>query len=167
MSALARPAPRRAPAAPSRRKGQAVPADRERSRLRVVDPAPARSPRDRRLLAIVGSGLLFATTLAGNVAIQAQTTQGQFELERLDAIARRRQADYQGLRLEVAELEAPLRILERARQMGMIEPARVTYLTPTSKTSTPAQAGTGDEPAFPHEAAQGWADVKPHLDRRR
>lgn len=158
MSAVARPTSRRPQAAPPRTK---------LSRLRVVDAPPA-SRRDRRMLAIVGGGLLFAATLAGNVAVQAQTTQGQFELERLEATARQRQADYQELRLQVAELEAPRRILERARQMGMIEPARVTYLTPTTKTSTPGRSsGQAPGAASTRESAQGWADVKPHLDSRR
>ena len=136
--------------------------------LRVVEPSRPRAGGDRRLLAVVGGGLLFAATLAGNVGIQAQTTQGQFELERLEATARQRQADYQGLRLEVAQLEAPQRILERARQLGMVEPARITYLTPTTKTSTP-EPPPGGPPAGAgtSEAAQGWSDVKPHLDRRR
>lgn len=158
MSALARPTSRRPQAAPPREK---------HSRLRVVDAPPA-SRRDRRMLVIVGGGLLFAATLAGNVAVQAQTTQGQFELERLETTARRRQAGYQELRLQVAELEAPRRILDRARQMGMVEPARVTYLTPTTKTSTPGRSsGPAPDAASTSEAAQGWADVKPHLDSRR
>jgi cell division protein FtsL len=167
MSALARPAARRAPVAPSRGRQAAPPPDQRRSPLRVVSDTALRPRRDRRLLAIVGGGLLFASTLAGNVAIQAQTTQGQFELERLETRARQRQADYQELRLQVAELEAPRRILEHARQMGMIEPARVTYLTPTTKTSTPVPvADHATDGASTTEAAQGWADVKPHLDRR-
>lgn len=166
MSAIARPAPRRAARSSGRDDQVATqPARQRRSPLRVVGPEPAPGPRDRRLLAIVGGGLLFAATLAGNVAVQAHTTQGQFELERLEASARRRQADYQELRLQVAQLEAPQRILERARQMGMIEQARVTYLTPSTKTSTPSRAVA--EPASTSEAAHGWADVKPHLDRRR
>jgi len=136
--------------------------------LRVLErSAPrARRPRgDRRLLAVVGGGLLFAAVLAGNVAVQAQTTQGQFELERLQATARERQARYQQLRLRVAELEAPQRIGERARQLGMVEPDEVTYLTPTAATSSvvtppPEPAATTDE------AAQSWAHVKRHLESR-
>jgi cell division protein FtsL len=125
-----------------------------------------RPPRDRRLLLLVGGGLLFAAVLGGNVAVQAQTTQGQFELERLQASARQRQAHYQQLRLEVAELEAPQRIVDRAHQLGMVEPASVTYLTPTAKTSASGPA-PGIDAAPDDQAAQGWSDVKPHLDRDR
>lgn len=161
MSALARPAARRAPSRP-----QGGP-PRGQHRLRVVDPAATAARRDRRRLAIVAGGLLFAATLAGNVGVYAQTTQGQFELERLEATARRRQADYHELRLQVAELEAPQRIVEQARRLGMVEPARITYLTPTTKTSTPMQPASAQDPASTTEAAQGWSDVKRHLDRRR
>lgn len=158
MTALLRPAP-----APRRRNE----AD-SRPPLRVLG-LPVRKQRDRRLLAVVGGGLLFAGVLAGNVAVQAQTTQGQFELERLQKGARARQATYQQLRLEVAELEAPERIVSRARQLGMIEPAKVTYLTPTAETSSGAPAAGSDGTSVPppsDEAAQGWADVKRHLDSR-
>ena len=158
MTALLRPAatPRRG----AEKKGRAP--------LRVVEGPAVRRPRDRRLFALVGGGLLFAAVLAGNVAVQAQTTQGQFELERLRAEARARQARYQQLRLRVAELEAPERIVERAGEMGMVEPGKVTYLTPTAKTSA-GPAGPDAQPDLvpTGEAAQGWAEVKPHLDRPR
>ena len=164
--ALARPA-----AGPASRRFAGTrqgPRPRSQQGLRVVDPAATAARRDRRRLAVIAGSLLFAATLAGNVGVHAQTTQGQFELERLEATTRQRQGDYQELRLQVAELEAPQRILARARQLGMIEPARVTYLTPTSKTSTPVRPGdAAPEAASTNEAAQGWVDVKPHLDRRR
>lgn len=158
MTAVARPrqAPRRRPQ------------ERPRPPLFVYEgPAPTRSWRDRRRAGVLAGAVLFGAILAGNVAVQAQTTQGQFELERLQAAARQRQAAYQKLRLEVAELEAPQRILGRARQLGMVEPARVTYLTPTAATSSPAAGGTRSGPVSTSEAAQRWSDVKPHLDSRR
>jgi cell division protein FtsL len=161
MTALLRPA-----AAP-RRSAHA----NARPPLRVFDrpvPETARPPRNRRLLVVVGGGLLFAGVLAGNVAVQAQTTQGQFELEQLRTSARQRQAHYQQLRLQVAQLEAPQRIVERARQMGMVEPTSVTYLTPTARTSAADPASVAVPGPVPiGEAAQGWEHVKPHLDSRR
>ncbi len=139
--------------------------------LRVLDrPArPPRSGRDRRMIAAVGGGLLFAAVLAGNVAVHAETTQGQLELERLETTARERQARYQQLRLRVAELEAPQRVVAQAGRMGMVEPDGVTYLTPTAQTSAaPPPPGPRPTPDGPDgEAAQGWAHVKPVLDRRR
>lgn len=139
--------------------------------LRVLDrAAPARSRYDRRHLRLVAGGLLFAAMLAGNVAVHAQTTQGQFELDRLQTTASQRQARYQQLRLQVAELEAPQRVVARARQLGMVEPDRVTYLTPTASTLAGGPvAGQSPPPASTPEAqaARSWAAVKPHLDGRR
>ena len=161
MTALARPA------AASRPRAQT----RERPALRALDrPAgtPIRETSDRRVVAVVGGGLLFAAVLAGNVAVHAETTQGQFELERLEATARERQARYQRLRLEVAQLEAPKRIVSRARQLGMVEPGRVTYLTPTAATSAEDPAARSPRAPSPGgEAARSWAQVKPHLARQR
>jgi len=154
MTALLRQQPRR----------QAEPI---RPRLRAVEqpaPAPARS---RRRLGFLASGVLFSAVLVGNVTVHASITQGQFELERLQDTTTEREAAYQQLRLQVAEAEAPQRVVERARRLGMIEPKKVTYLTATSKTSSPepaAQAAASDPPP---EAAQGWGRVKPHLDGRR
>jgi len=115
----------------------------------------------------VAGALLFAVVLGGNVSVHASTTQGQFDLERLRASARQREAKYQQLRLEVAELQAPDRIAAEARRLGMVEPAKVTYLTPTASTSSDDGSGPTvvDEP--PAEAAQSWGQVKPHLGPRR
>lgn len=161
MSALLRPA-----AAPSRQS-----AGRERPSLRVLDrleratPPPGR--RDRRRPVVVAWVLLFLVVLGGNVAVQAQTTQGQFELDKLQRVARQRQADYQRLRLQVAQLEAPQRITDRATEMGMIEAAEVTYLppTPTTASAGPPRSDDGGTTQI-NEAAQRWATVKPHLDGR-
>ncbi len=164
MTALLRHAHSAAPA--SRRRTE----DRPPPRLRALDRPvrAAHTPRDRRLIAAISGGLLFAAVLGGNVAVQAQTTQGQFELERLQATARQRRAAYQQLRLEVAQLEAPQRIVEQAGDLGMVEPASVTYLTPTAPTSASGPAAAPEAaPAPAGEAAQGWADVKPHLDTGR
>ena len=152
------------------RTGRPQTAPRPRASLRAVAPGapPARrtepTPRHASLLA---GALLFTVVLAGNVSVHASTTQGQFDLERLGASARQREAKYQQLRLEVAELQAPDRIAAEARRLGMVEPAKVTYLTPTPLTSS-ADGGPRavvDEP--PAEAAQSWGQVKPHLGPRR
>lgn len=152
------------------------PARHRRPRPTAVPPAPKARPGaarptpgqpSRRRAGLVAGAVLFATVLAGNVGVHASTTQGQFELERLRDSARQREATYQQLRLRVAEQEAPERIMERARQLGMIEPAKVTYLTPTAQTSTGEHGAGTTAPDAPAEAAQGWGQVKPHLDGRR
>jgi len=153
------------------------PLARPRPRPRAVEPTgpvspvqSARQPRPR-LVRFVASGVFFTAVLVGNVIVYASITQGQFDLERLQDRASTREAAYQQLRLRVAEAEAPARIVERARGLGMTEPAKVTYLTPTTRTSsTEADAGrprTGAPAEPPAEAAQSWGRVKPHLDGRR
>jgi len=155
--------------APARRARQPAP----RRPLRAVTPPAAarparrRRPRGRQRVGFLASGLLFTAVLVGNVTVHASVTQGQFELERLQDSAAEREATYQQLRLQVAEAEAPGRIVERARQLGMVEPAKVTYLTPTSKTSSAEPASGATTVDRPTEAAQSWGRVKPHLDGRR
>lgn len=145
-------------------------APRPRTPLRAVAPA---LPRDRRTeLTRRGAGLwagalLFTVVLGGNVSVHASTTQGQFDLERLRASARQREAVYQQLRLEVAELQAPDRIAAEARRLGMVEPAKVTYLTPSASTSSTGGAPRSSAAELPAEAAQSWGQVKPHLGPRR
>jgi len=155
----------------SQRSSRPPASSRSKPSLRAVAPANRRvgrtEPTRRRGAGLVAGALLFAVVLGGNVSVHASTTQGQFDLERLRASARQREAKYQQLRLEVAELQAPGRIVAEARRLGMVEPAKVTYLTPTVSTSS-ADGGSrsgGDLPAA--EAAQSWGQVKPHLGPRR
>jgi len=115
----------------------------------------------------LAGALLFTVVLGGNVSVHASTTQGQFDLERLRASARQREAVYQQLRLEVAELQAPDRIAAEARRLGMVEPAKVTYLTPTASTSSADGAQRSSAAELPAESAQSWGQVKPHLGPRR
>ena len=179
MTALLRPPARRRPeaapaglpraAAAARRRSEAAPARPQRRAATTAGPATrSKAPvQARQRAGFLASGLLFTAVLVGNVTVHASITQGQFELERLQDTAAQREATYQRLRLEVAEAEAPGRIVGRARRLGMVEPASVTYLTPTTKTSSTDLASgstAGDSPA---EAAQSWGRVKPHLDGRR
>ena len=161
MTAVARSAPS------PRARAQA----KARPPLRALDRPvrqPTRGRGDRRRVAVVAGGMLFAAVLVGNVAVHAETTQRQFELERLDTTARERQAHYQRLRLEVAQLEAPKRIVARARQLGMVEAGRVSYLTPTAATTSEDPATRSPRGPSPDgEAAGSWAQVKPHLARQR
>lgn len=146
------------------------PAPRPRTSLRAVAPVAPRAGRaepSRRRAGLWAGALLFTVVLGGNVSVHASTTQGQFDLERLRASARQREAGYQQLRLEVAELQAPDRIVAEARRLGMVEPARVTYLTPTASTSSSDGAPRSSAAELPAEAAQSWGQVKPHLGLRR
>ena len=161
-----------APLRSHRRPAPATAATSPQARLRAVRatapaPRPARIWPSRRRATVVVGGLMFVAVLAGNVVVHAATTQGQFDLERLRGQASEQEASYQQLRLQVAKLQAPDRIVEEARRLGMVEPPRVTYLTPTAQTSAevPPPASTLPEP--PAEAAQRWGQVKPHLGAGR
>ena len=123
----ARPAPRRAPVA--------KPAPR--APLRVV-------PKQRRRLRtgptmFLGGLITFVIAFALVVA-QAMLVQGQQQLDDLDARISEATRHQQELRLQVAELESPDRIVETAtNDLGMVPPAGVTYLTPSGAVTVPDQ----------------------------
>lgn len=96
--------------------------------LSVVRPAPRRRAR---LVTILVSVAVMAS-LFGLVASHVMLTQGQFRLESLRARAAAEQTRYERLRLQVAELESPARIVATAQErLGMVPPPTVTYLSPT------------------------------------
>lgn len=105
------------------------------------------------------------------VASHVMLSQQQQELETLERQATLSQRRYDQLRLEVARLEAPERVVEVATQrLGMVQPAEITYLTPTERVVEPrvASKADGDAPGADEQAAgltspSGWNSVKPHL----
>ena len=130
--------------------------------------------------------LLFA--LAGFQALLVSSQQRLDELDRQVAVAQDR---YQDLRVEVAALEAPERILNTAvHELGMVPSGAATYVAPsdavaaevearaheaevdvadssdTSGAPTPGDvndvANGAVEPAEP--SATAWPDVKPYLE---
>jgi cell division protein FtsL len=70
--------------------------------------------------------------LFGVVAFHVLLTQGQLQLQHLQDRDAAVLARNQQLRLQVAELESPTRIVAAAQQLGMVPPATVTYLSPSS-----------------------------------
>ena len=151
----ARPAPSPAPGARPEEPGPS---------LRVVDPA-YRSPARRRARARL-MGVLVVTVVAvalfGLVASHVALTQGQFRLEEMRNKADDEQALYERLRLEVAELESPGRIVAAAQErLGMVPPPGITYLSPVGPVSDVAV----DDPAG--AAADDWSTVKRQLASRQ
>jgi cell division protein FtsL len=159
------PATRRSVVAPQPRR---TPATRERRpQLRVVD-----APTPRRLnLAVVTTlvvGAVFAV-LFGLVVFHTLLLQNQQKLDHLNTQVSEAQGKYQSLRLQVAQLEAPQRIIDVAtHKLGMVPPDGTTYLTPaaSSGASTNAGASQGDAtntaaPSTDETAA--WPLVKPYL----
>lgn len=111
-----------------------------RPHLWVVGSPEHRSRRLRRRLTAALVVVIFAVLFA-IVALRVVLAQGQAEVDRLTNSIESQQIARQDLRLAVAELEAPGRIVEAARQrLGMHAPITVTNLAPappaTSATPT-------------------------------
>ena len=159
-----RPAPASAPArrpqpapAPSTREG--------RPQLRVLRPGESVAEADRRRLVqtlVVAGAILGALCVFGVVVFHVMLTQNQFRLDALQDQALERQAEYDRLRLQVAELESPDRIVADAQQrLGMVPAAKITYLAPTVE-DTPGGAPPAADPKAT-AAGTSWSLVKPHL----
>ena len=159
-----------APARPKRGGGR--PQARPAPPLRVVTPEELREARRRvRARRAVAAAVVFvAVALFGVVVAHVLLMQGQFELEATQREAATQQAEYDRLRLQVAELESPERIVAAAQErLGMVSPPTITYLAPSADTmpATPAGDGDGghrDTPARGTAAPpSSWSTVKPHL----
>jgi hypothetical protein len=130
--------------------------------------------------------LLFA--LAAFQAVLVSSQQRLDELERQVAVAQDR---YQDLRIDVARLEAPERILNTAvYELGMVPSGQATFVVPSdavaaevdarraeAEAAARAEADTADGiaagdvndvangPAVPSEpSASSWPEVKPYLE---
>lgn len=138
--------------------------------LRVVRAA---ATRRRRRLAAVLTTLFVAGGLFGVAAFHVLIAQNQFRLDEIEEQAVVEQAKYERLRLQVAELESPARIVAAAQQrLGMVPPPGVRYLSPagvaggTIAGSSPAADESDDDDhrgGAVATAGTGWSTVKPHL----
>ncbi|GAC1532854.1 MAG: hypothetical protein NVS3B12_11420 [Acidimicrobiales bacterium] len=116
----------------------------------TVLPRGYRSPRARRRRRRLVAAIGFVAALAGVFAlvlVHVQLTTNQLRLVHLQQEADRQQLRHIKLRLEVATLESPARVVDAAQQMGMVSPATITYLT-VGSTPAPAPApGTATQAA--------------------
>jgi cell division protein FtsL len=158
--------PNLAPAAPAR----TPPADR---RLRVVSDARVVADRRRRgLRAIVLLvGFVMVVSLFALAAFHAMLASGQADLDRIEQEVSDAQASYEQLRLDVAELESPSRIVQEAQdRLGMVPPPNVTYLTPSDAVASElsAQAAAADPSSTSTETGDraAWGAIKPYLSGR-
>ena len=161
------PAPRRIAVPSPRRETEPRPASRPS--LRVVRRADRR-PRYG-LLTTIGIAGVFGILLAV-VMFHTVLLQNQRRLDQLDSQVRTEQARYQQLRLEVAQLQAPQRIIDVATtKLGLVPSQGTTYLTPSGADAVAArqaQAGNADDPSPGNNQADpsvqnGWPQVKPYL----
>lgn len=155
------------PAEPSRRDR-----DEQRHHLRLVREQARRRTNARRLLVSVGIAALSALCL-GLVTLHVLIAENQFTLDRLQQTAAAEQSSYEKLRLQVAELEAPARIVSEAEgRLGLEQPGSVTYLPAISAqangdppsndpppASGPAWAGSVTAP----QGDADWPSIKPYL----
>ncbi|MGQ0617395.1 MAG: hypothetical protein ACT4PW_10465 [Acidimicrobiia bacterium] len=132
--------------------------------LRIVVPGRRRS----RATAVTAAGVaVLFVLLLGAVVSQTVLVQNQQRLDRLDDLVQAEQSRYQKLRLDVARLAAPERIVDSARnRLGMEAPEGTIYLTPAVPTTVAAEdeAAAGTEPA-PEEpmGTSSWSEIKPEL----
>ncbi|MFN8035897.1 MAG: hypothetical protein U0V73_08190 [Acidimicrobiia bacterium] len=161
---------RGATAAAPRRSDQAAPARPRPKHLSVVDRALLH--RRRRVRAVVMlTGLVSVALLLAGVSLHVKLAESQFRLDHLNARVSAEQLRYERLRLEVAQLSAPDRIVSTAKQqLGMVQPQQTTFLganLPTT-TTTPAGASTSATAADATAAtlSQSWPKVKENLAAR-
>jgi len=107
------------------------PAPSQRRHLRVV---PDREHARRRRLtraATAALGLAVAAGLMAIVALHVLLAQGQVNVDRLEKRVAVQEQRQQQLRLDVAALEAPQRVVAVAgERLGMVPVDQVRYLTP-------------------------------------
>jgi cell division protein FtsL len=157
-------APRSGSAAPLR--AVPTPAPRRRPDLTLVADRPRRHVAPA-VLATVVVVALFAV-LFGLAAFHVVLIQGQQRLDELDEQVTDEQDRYERLRLEVAALESPARVVETAvRDLGMVTPDGTTYLNPSAAVSAEASTGDSPPPQTESEVASAWPDVKPYLSAER
>lgn len=137
----------------------------ERTRVRGgrrQGPAPDRPLR----LALVATAILTVGTIFGAAIFHVLLIQSEFRLDLLHKEAAKEEARYEKLRLDVAQLSAPERIVATAQQrLGMVVPPQIAYLMAPAPQDGRASDTTFEDPAAP-SLAGGWAEVKPHLGTR-
>ena len=165
--------------------------EEQQRHLRLVQNQARRRAGRRRLLVMLGIASVAVVGLA-LVALHVLIAENQFTLDRLQQQAATEQASYEKLRLQVAQLEAPARIVSQAEgRLGMVQPASVTYLPATtstpvartahrqqgvnasSRSASPARHVAGGAPALADPPTTGtvtapqgdsdWPSVKPYL----
>ena len=76
----------------------------------------------------------FIVGLVGALVLHATIIENQRDLDSQRNDIVRIAADTEGMRSELAELEAPARIVDEARALGMIEAPSIEYLTAPGAT---------------------------------
>jgi cell division protein FtsB len=149
------PAPARRAAAPARK----TPA---RPNLRVVAPVPSRAPRTPFVLfsmLVVGAGLV------GLLVLNTAVAQDAFTLHDLGAANAALDERAQRLDQEVAALEAPNAVAQRARSLGLVQAGDPAFVLPNGRvlgSPVPATAPPPPPPPpSPSASPQAKASASP------
>ncbi len=136
-----------------------------RDHLHVVRPERARRPRFSPKVGVLITGLLFAGLFALAV-VNTLLVQGQIRLDQLDGQVAEEQARYQELRLEVAGLESPERVVAVAQtRLGMVSPDDIVYLAPAEPVDDGEEPDAADSGSgVLAQGEDGWTTVKPLLE---
>ncbi|MFP5316961.1 MAG: FtsB family cell division protein [Acidimicrobiia bacterium] len=142
-------APRRAAAAVfAPRPAPAPTAEPPRRPLLHVVPEPAAARRLRLLR--LGTAVAFLAALFGLfgvVGLHVLLAQGQGDVQKLSAQVAEQEEVQRRLRLQVAELEAPAKVVAEARErLGMVSPPTVVPLRPATLADPPATTIPGPRP---------------------
>lgn len=133
-------ATRLAPARPLRSpRPDAAPAPGEPRHLHVVPQGyvTERARRRRARRVVVLTGVAIAAALFGVVAFHVVLTQNELAIQHLRSKADAASLKQQQLRLQVAELESPERVVDAAQKLGMVPPVTVHYLSPDGPAVAP------------------------------
>jgi len=131
---------------------EGTPQARERHLQLVADRRQLRLARRHRARLLLGMAAACAVVVAfALVYLRVIAAQRQFTLDNLNTQVTQQEATYQRLQLEVAQLNAPDRIVGVAEgKLGMVPSTSVPVLTPsepgasTSVPASPTQAPAGD-----------------------
>lgn len=129
----------------------------QRPGLRVVDPAARRQAhRVRRRVWLFGAVTVGCMVTA--VAFHVMLAQGQLRMDQIGRTITVEQNRYEAARLQVDELSAPQRIIDRAKQLGFVEPSDPpTFLSVAGVPPAPADPGARSS------SLDDWRKVKPQL----
>lgn len=126
-------------------------------RLRVIDTAARRQARRvRRMVRLFGA--ITVACMVTAVAFHVMLAQGQLHMDLINRQISVEQHHYEDARLQVDELSAPQRIIDRAKQLGFVEPS-----DPPTFLSVPGVPPAPEGPGARSTSLDDWRKVKPHL----
>ncbi len=134
------------------------PASAPKPQLRVVTPLPRR----RRRYGLIAGIVFFLTAQFALVLVHVELTAGAIQLTSMQRRGDDAQTTYEKLRLQVAQLESPSRIVADAQVLGMVTPTSIAYLNPTvvPSVAAPPEQPTQTQPSSSGPGVGTWSEAK-------